>query len=180
VSVDFIAPRCLFGWHYTLTPVQEVSVLLTSAIWIMDSTAVVLDFVTTPRILCSTIAGVALLCCVLYGGFRKDRRFLHAYCLLIPIYMFLLLFYVLPRDYSTIIAMQVPFMEQIYGEFSGPVTVILAVCSIVLFSTFSWLYAWNNSLKTYVKTCNCRNAMLAEDSDIDDHPYHRKSGASFL
>jgi hypothetical protein len=76
--------------------------------------------------------------------------------------------------------MPVPFVEQMYGEFSSPVIMILAVCSTVLFSTLSWLYAWNNSMKTYVKNCNCRNAMLADDSDNDDHPYHRKSGASFL
>jgi len=121
-----------------------------------------------------------LLLCVAYGSLRKDRRFLHAYCLLSPIYMLLLLFYVLPQDYSEITAIHVTFLAQIYGEDgSGPVIVILMTCVIVLYSVLSWQYAWNRAVKVSTKRYH-NNGMFDAESELDDHPYHRKSCASYL
>jgi cell division protein FtsW (lipid II flippase) len=143
-------------------------------------TSDILDSIIAPRPLGSIAIGLALLWCVAYGAVRKDRRFLHIYCFLSPVYVLLLLFYVLPQDYSQIVSINVPFLAEIYGDDgSGPVIVILAVCLIVIYSVLSWLYAWKKAVKISAKRYH-NNTMLDAESDYDDHPYQRKRCASYL
>lgn len=131
-----------------------------------------LDVATlAPRLLCSSALGLALLLCVLYGGIRKDRRFLYAYCLLNPIFTLLLLFYVLPYDYQVFAAARVHFVDEFYGrDNAASVFLILFSSFAVLFSTCSWLYAWCYSAPTFAKP-HC----IRDDNgyDDDEHPYHR-------
>ena len=138
------------------------------------------DSIIAPRPLCSIAIGLALLCCAAYGGVRRDRRFLHIYCFISPVYVLLFLFYVLPQDYSELTSIKVPFLAQLYGDDGyGPVILILAVSLIVLCFVLSWLCAWKSVVKISAKRYRS-TTMLDAESEPDDHPYHRKRCASYL